>query len=182
MTELAELGPTSQPHLRWLVLYVRPRYETKVVSHITQAGIESFLPLRTELRQWSDRKKLVEVPVFTGYVFVHVDERHRVAALESDGALKYVGFGGRLSVVRDDTIESLKIALRRSESLEIEEDWLRPGTRVLLIQGPFAGMRGVLIERRGRTRIMITVEAIAKAVSVEVSIADIRVVEDESDG
>lgn len=135
--------------------------------------IESFLPLRDELRQWSDRKKMVSVPLFSGYIFVQVDERERITALEMEGALKYVGFGGKLAVVPDETIESLKIAVVRPRDIRVEDSSLKLGQKVLVRHGPFSGMRGNLVEFRGSTRVAIAVDVIHQIVSVEVPLADL---------
>lgn len=161
--------------LRWLVLYTRPRYEKKVARQLAERGIEHFLPLREEMRQWSDRKKLVEAPLFPGYIFVHVDERQRIQALETDGAMKYVHFNGRVAEVRPSVIDNLRLLLTRPEGVRIEETGLRIGQRVTVKHGPLAGLEGTLITHRGPLRVGVLVEAIEKIVSIEVPVADLDV-------
>jgi transcriptional antiterminator RfaH len=177
VSELAEPSLTVREERartrRWLVLYARGRFEKKVHARLEEAGITSFLPLRDELRQWTDRKKLVSVPLFSGYIFVRVNERERVKALESEGALKYVGFGGKLAVIPPHIIESLKIAVTRPREIRVEQTRLKLGQPVRVQHGPLAGMRGRLVEFRGNTRIAITIEAINQVVSVEVALADV---------
>jgi transcription antitermination factor NusG len=177
VTELAELDKKYSSLFRWLVLYVRPRYEKKVHERCQQSGIVSYLPLREEFRKWSDRRKLVESPLFSGYLFLNVDEKKRVSALEFDGAMKYVQFGGRFAVVSDETIESIKIALLKPGMVELENDPFQPGASILVTHGPFTGLRGRLIERRGRVRVIVSIDAIEKGLSVEVSIADLRILD-----
>ena len=72
---------------KWRVLYVRPRWEKKVEDQLTERNIENFLPLREEIRQWTDRKKRVIVPLFPGYLFVHVNERERVDTFDVPGVM-----------------------------------------------------------------------------------------------
>ena len=176
VSELAELAPTrpeSRAKRRWLVLYTRPRYEKKIRDHLAELSVDCFLPMREEVRQWSDRKKTVEVPLFSGYIFVHVNERERIRALETDGALKYVSFGGEIAVVSPHTIESLKIAVTRPDDIRIEDTSLELGQEVFVRHGPLSGMRGHLLEFRGGTRVAIRIEVINQIVSVEVPIADL---------
>ena len=157
----------------WRVLYARPRYEKKIHAKLVEYNIASFLPLRDELRQWSDRKKLVSVPLFSGYIFVQVNERERITALEMDGAMKYVGFGGKIAIVPAETIESLKIAVTRPREVRVEDTSLKLGQKVLVRHGPFSGMRGRLVQFRGSTRVAIAVDVINQIVSVEVQLADL---------
>lgn len=159
---------------RWLVLCIRPRYERRVEARCLQVEIDCFLPLRKELRQWSDRKKLVDLPLFPGYLFVHATERERIAALEIDGALRYVSFGGKLAEVDPSVISSLHIALSSRVPLALEQDVLTPGQQVRVLTGPLCGMTGELTELRGSHRLLVRVEAIQQAVSVELSLNDIQ--------
>ncbi len=173
MAEHAQSGRLRAARKRWLVLFTRPRYEKKIDQQLRDLSIISFLPLREELRSWSDRKKLVQLPLFSGYLFVKVNERERIAALEIEGTLRYVSFSGVIAEVSEETIENLKIAATRPADLRIEEAGLKLGQNVRVRHGPLAGMRGRLIEFRGNTRVAITVEAINQVVSVEVPLADL---------
>ena len=143
----------------------------------SRSGVGSFLPLRKVMRQWADRKKMIEQPLFPGYLFVYVNERERIQALESQGAVKYVEFGGELAVVSETTIESLKIAARKPEDVRAEESALKLGDPIVVSHGPLAGMRGRLMEFRGATRIAIEIEAIRQVVSVEVPLSEVRPIE-----
>ncbi len=156
---------------RWLVLYCRPRFEFKVEAALIASGIESYLPVRTEMRQWSDRKKRVTAPVFPGYLFVHITERERVAVLEKPGAMKYVSFGGQPAVLNDETIRNIRIATEQPQTFTVERERLALGQPVEVIQGPFAGMTGRLYEMRGSSRVAVQIEAIAQTLLVEVPLS-----------
>jgi len=160
-------------HFRWLVLYTRPRYDKKVQGQLDEAGIVNYFPLREELHEWSDRKKLVELPLFPSYIFVYVDERQRIATLQMDGSLKFVHFGGKIAEVSQRTIDNLRLAMIRPEAIRIEETTLRLGQRVRVKHGPMEGMKGNLFEFRGHTRVAIHVEVVNQIVSVEVPIGDL---------
>lgn len=157
----------------WFVLYTRPRFEKKIESQLCGETIECFLPLREEVHQWADRKKRVQVPLFASYIFVRVNERERLRALQCDGAMKYVGFGGKISTVRDETIESLRLADTRRDDVRVEERYIEAGTAVAVVRGPLKGVSGILLEHRGRTRVAIQIEAIRQLVSIEVPLADL---------
>jgi transcriptional antiterminator RfaH len=159
---------------QWLVLYCRPRFEFKVNDAVTADGIQSFFPVRQELRQWSDRKKRVTVPLFPGYLFVQVSEQQRVRVLEKTGAMHFVKFGGKAAVVSDEIIQSLEIAATRPQSISLSDEQLSLGRTVTVGSGPFAGMTGKLFEFRGGSRVVIQVEAIAQMVLVEVPLSDIQ--------
>ena len=93
---------------RWYAIYTRSRSEKKLYKELLDKGVESYLPLKKELRVWSDRKKWVESPLFTSYVFVKVSEREYYDAISSHWAVRYVCFEGRAVPIPDSQIESLK--------------------------------------------------------------------------
>ncbi|MCB0292804.1 MAG: antitermination protein NusG, partial [Calditrichaeota bacterium] len=80
--------------MSWYALYTRPRHEKKVFDQLQEKRIEAFLPLTKELRQWKDRRRWVETPLFTGYVFINIDLRFRLEALQTYGVVRLVSFGG----------------------------------------------------------------------------------------
>jgi transcription antitermination factor NusG len=162
---------------KWRILYIRPRYEKKVHQQLLDMEIESFLPLRTELRQWSDRRKKVIVPLFPGYLFIHVDERHRIAALEVNGVLKTVHFSGVLVEVHPDIIESIRIAVEGPRNLEVLPDRLPEGTPVKVVYGPLAGFKGELSQYRGSNKVALYIEGIRNSLVVEVDLTEIVVLE-----
>ena len=171
MAEHSQDTKATKDPLRWLVLYTRPRYEKKIYSQLVEKRITAYLPLREEVRQWSDRRKVVEFPLFRSYIFVQVKERDRITALELYGAIKYVSFGGKLSEISDETIENLRIMMQKPRTVRVEETSLRLGQKIHVQSGPLMGMKGHLVEFRGSTRVAIQIEAINQIVSVEVPVS-----------
>ena len=155
------------PKLNWYALYTRPRFEKKVVSQLTEKEIESYLPLQTTFRQWSDRRKKIEEPLFRGYVFVHVSSQNRVQSMQIDGVVKMVGFGGKHSIIPDDQIDAIKRLLDGGAALKLH-DYFVTGDPVEVIQGPFIGTKGRLVEKRNEKRFVITIDAIRQSVPVEI--------------
>ena len=155
------------------MLYTKPRHEKKTNILLEEALIETFLPMREEIHQWADRKKKVEVALFTSYLFVHVNEKERMKVLGTDGAMKYVHFGGKIAVIRAHVIEQMKLALSRNDDVRLEDTYLEFGKQVKVMRGPLQGLEGILLERRGQTRVAIQIEAIRQMISVEVPVGDL---------
>ncbi|MDZ7374416.1 MAG: UpxY family transcription antiterminator [candidate division KSB1 bacterium] len=158
---------------RWYALYTRSRHEKKVELQLLQKGIECYLPLRYTWRQWSDRRKLIQEPLFRCYVFVYGDERQRLAALQTYGAVRFVSFNGRPAVVREEEIENIRRILRERPEAEACEPWV-VGEVVEIVRGPLAGIRGTLLEIRGSRRLVVSIDSIRQGVRFEVDGSDVR--------
>lgn len=160
---------------KWYALYTRARFEKKVDFQLKEKGIESYLPLRTVVRQWSDRKQKVEEPLFKSYIFVHVPPADRILALQTFGVVRMVNFKGVPAVIPDEQIEAVKRVLQEIETVELI-DYLTIGQMVEVINGPLIGLRGILIEKRGRNRLVITIDQIKQALSVEIRVENVQAV------
>lgn len=153
----------------WRAFYTRPRNEKKVADRLERQGIEVCLPLRTVLRQWSDRKKKVQEPLFPSYLFARVDERERLDVLADEGVVKTVSFGGTLAEVRDETIAALRALVDLPGGVEaIAMQALPPGTPVILTNGPLEGARGTVQGSPKPLYLTIAVDAIRQSVRIQV--------------
>lgn len=157
----------------WYALYTRPRHEKKVFQQLLEKRIEAFLPLQKELRKWKDRRKLVETPLFHGYVFIHIDLRDRLAALQTPGVVRLIAFGGEPARIPDWQIEQLKRVIESAEALRPEE-YLKAGDYVEITGGPLAGVRGYLRETRGESRVAILLDGIYQSTSFVVKQEQVR--------
>ena len=153
--------------LNWYALYIRPRYEKKVETQLVEREIEVYLPLQTIISQWSDRKKKIEVPLFRGYVFVHISSQKRIRSLRVDGVVKMIGFGGKPSIIPDDQIEAIRLLLGGGVHLE-KVDYFQNDDLVKVIHGPFEGIKGRVIEKRNQRRFVINIDAIRQSVALEI--------------
>lgn len=165
----------SNTEIRWYALYTRSRHEKKVDQQLQDKGIESYLPLHKVRRQWSDRKKWVEEPLFRCYVFIHVDEQSRINALRTYGSVRIVSFNGKPAVVRDEEIDDIRRILREVPTVESCPN-VSVGDIVEIIYGPLRGLQGRLEQIRGEHRLVVAVESIHQALRFNVDGTDIRIV------
>ncbi len=157
----------SVGNTHWYALYLRSRFEKTTHSELLNKGFDAFLPLVEEIHVWSDRKKRVVEPLFRGYVFVRMGLHQRYEALETPGVVQLVGIKNRPSPIPDEQINWLKLLTKTPDAIRREE-YMSVGDRVRVIHGPLAGLEGFVVQVKGRTRVVIALEAIAQAVSVEV--------------
>ena len=164
---------------QWYALYTRSRFEKKLLVELASRQIEVFLPMREVLRQWKDRRKKIWIPLFPGYIFVnYVDtSENRYRVLNIPGAVRFVGICGRPDPVPEEQITAIRRFLETSLSID-PYPYIRIGTQVEVTAGPLAGVRGMLIEKRGKFRFVVQVDLIRQAVSVEIDASDVRLLVD----
>ena len=153
------------PH--WYALYLRSRFEKKVFKDLQEKNIEVFLPLIEEVHVWSDRKRKVMEPLFRGYVFVKTSLKDRYSILETGGVVRFVGIREKPSLIPEEQIEWLRRIIASPEHVK-REYYLNVGERVRVIGGPLMGVEGIIKQLNGETRVVVSLDAIAQSVSVEV--------------
>jgi transcription antitermination factor NusG len=127
----------------WFALYTRPKNEKKVTEQLAKMGIEVYCPLVTQVKQWSDRKKKVETPLISSYVFVNIEEKERNKVFEAFGVVRYLFWLGKPAVIRDEEIDLIKNSLKEEiSSFEISE--IKPGDVMNISRGAFQGKEGVV--------------------------------------
>lgn len=161
------------PH--WYALHTRSRHEKKVDLRLTEKGIISFLPLNTVYRKWSDRYKKVEVPLFSCYVFVHIALKDRLSVLQTDGAVHFVSFNGIPATIPEKQINAIKQVLERKQTVDYA-DYFTPGQKIRIIQGALKGLEGTLVTSKNKHRLVITIDGIKQAISVEIDPRDLEVI------
>jgi len=152
---------------RWYALYLRSRYEKHAHHALQDKGVESFLPLVEEVHTWSDRKKRVEEPLFRGYLFVRTDLTNKLAILQTDGVVHFVGIGGKVSPIPDEQINWVRILVRHPDRV-LRESYIAEGERVRVIAGPFIGLQGYVLKVKSSTRVVVSLDVIAQSVSVDI--------------
>ncbi len=160
---------------QWFAIYTRSRYEKKIVIKLQEQGYEAWLPLLKTMRQWSDRKKMVEAPLFNSYVFIHTDVlKVRSIISKIEGAVYIVSFSGQPAVIPDKQIEDLKLLLNSSEKFEISLNEFMFGDHIEVIRGPLKGLHGMFVHFKGRQRILMQIDAINQKLLIDINPAFIK--------
>lgn len=150
----------------WYALYTKPRWEKKVAAGLQARGLVAYLPLNRTLKQWSDRKKWVELPLLPSYVFVQVapEEEGRVRLVE--GVINYVYWLGKKAVIRDAEMEALKDFVGRYQHIQLQKLEYRPGDKIELETGPFKGKEATVTAVKGK-RVELVLEALGMKLVVQ---------------
>jgi transcriptional antiterminator RfaH len=159
----------------WYVIRTRPKWEKKVEEQISKKKIETFLPLIEKTRIWSDRKKKVKEPMFSGYVFVRADKEERYAAISNTaGAMNYIFYNKKPAVLRDSDIEYIKLSLKAPERITVEEKQITKGDYITIRRGVLKGMKGYVNEFKGQYRLTINLEELSTAFSVTLFLDEVE--------
>jgi transcription antitermination factor NusG len=152
----------------WYALSLRSRYEKKSYDLLCEKGVDAYLPLIEEVHVWSDRKKKVLEPLFRGYMFVRTDLRNRFEILQTDGVVRFVSIGNHLTAIPEKQMEWVRLASREPSKVS-REPYLTIGERVRVNSGPLQGVEGIIVRVKDSYRIVLAVECIAEAFSVDVA-------------
>lgn len=140
-----------------------------------EQDIEVFLPKVAVDRKWKDRTKRVEEPLFRSYIFAHVTERERVRVLQMQGIVRTLAFGGQLAEMTTDEITQLRLTQADTSRLALMEQWRPPvGATIEVVEGPFAGLKGEVLQQRGQAYLVIRISALRQAVKVNVPLAWVK--------
>src|SRR6195952_720413 len=143
---------------KWYPVYTNPRSEKKAHKALLEKGIETYLPLKRQLKQWSDRKKWVDEPFIKSYLFVHIAEHEQMETLMTKGIARFIYFGGKITPMPDRQIDDLKLLMTSAIELEITEENLLPGEKIRLKAGPLKGMTGEIISYRSHKQLVLRLE------------------------
>ena len=161
-----QASPLLEPAL-WFAVQTYPRHEKRAASQLALRGVDHYLHLVTQLHQWSDRRKLVELPLFPCYMFVHVppSAEHHVQVLQVGGVIGFVGDGRRGLPIPEHQIEDIRTLLRNTIALD-PYPFLKVGQRVRICGGSLDGIEGILVRRNGMRRLVISVDNLERSFSI----------------
>jgi transcription antitermination factor NusG len=168
---MASAGET----LEWYALQVWSRKEASVYAHLQGLGFDCFLPTYKCQRQWSDRVKEMEQPLFPGYLFCRFEFHRRRPLVMAPGVLQIVGTGKMPLAVADQEIERLQLAVT-SDAARQPWPFIEVGERVRVNQGSLSGLEGILINFKGSHRVVLSISLLQRSVAVEVDLAWITAV------
>ena len=158
--------------LHWYALRTRSRHEKMVRDQLAQQGIEPLLPTVKRLSQWKDRKKEVEVPLFSGYCFVRFASDQKLPVLKTVGVVDIVGGGQRPEPIPDEEITAIQTLIASVLPYD-PHPYLQEGMKVEVIRGPLQGLHGILLRKEKRHRLILGVRLIQQAAAVEIDTADV---------
>jgi len=152
--------------MNWYVVYTKPKWEKKVAERLNEIGVVTYCPLITKVSQWSDRKKMVSVPLFNSYIFVQTEEKDRNKIFEATGAVRYLFWLGKPAMVRDSEIETIQNWLSAPDDFEVSLDTWQKGDKIILESGPFVTQSAIIQEVKSNHYILI-LESLGCVLKVE---------------
>jgi transcription termination/antitermination protein NusG len=168
--------PLAGANVCWYAVQTRSRHERVVAAQLREQGVNTFLPMITQIQRWSDRRKLVEFPLFSGYVFVHtaVSPQIRRIVLFARGVARFVAMRGEPLPVPDEQIDNVKDLLAKNISCEAHP-FLRVGQRVRIRGGSLEGLEGILVAHNGDRKLVISVNTIERSFCIQIDGYDVEV-------
>jgi transcription antitermination factor NusG len=151
----------------WFALQTRYRFEKRVAEQLQAKGLETFLPLRRENHRWSDRQKVISVPLFPGYAFVRLDQSldARRTVLKTAGLIGFVNFRGTAAAVPTKQVEDLRLLLAQRVPFSLYP-FMQAGRRVRIRGGCLQGLEGVLAQDRGK--LVISIDSVQRSLAIEI--------------
>src|SRR5271156_2154937 len=159
---------------QWFAVQTRHRYEQRIANDLTAKGLENYLPTLSEVHEWKDRKRPVNVPAFGGYLFARFEPtlRNRVRVLETTGVVRLLGNLGQPEAVPEAEIESLRMSLNSGAHCT-RHPYLATGMPLRIQRGPLSGLEGRLVHTANALRLVICVASVGQDVAVEVAREDV---------
>lgn len=153
--------------MNWYVLVTRSRHEKKCAQLLIKKGFEVYLPLLKVMRQWSDRKKKVEVPLFSGYLFIKYDVQLRQDVLYVPGIVRFVRYDNQDATIPESQIRAIHMAIDEELEIDVTDIRYTEGEDIRIVSGPFRGFYGKIVNYRSKRKIMISIDVIGKNILIE---------------
>jgi transcriptional antiterminator RfaH len=160
----------------WYAVYTRSRAEKRLMELLTEKGIEAYVPVRKVIKQWSDRKKMIEEPLIRSYCFVKIELQRYQEVLNTPGAVRYVWFSGKPASIPERQIEILKTITGSGLEVDCLPDTFQPGIQIRVNAGPLLGLTGELVHVSNKKKVIIRIDHLNQVVTVSISPAMIEVV------
>jgi transcription antitermination factor NusG len=153
---------------KWYVITTKSRAEKRVSLDLAKLGIDHFLPLQKHLKQWKDRKKWVELPLFNSYIFVYTAEQLRNEVFEVPGVVKYLAIKGSPCVLKQEEIERIKKICNQEHEVTITQSGILTGDEVEVTEGPLKGLKGRITEKGNNSFLYIQIENLGFTASFKI--------------
>ena len=165
--------PAEHMQFRWYAVQTCANHEKRVWEQLGVRTVEAYLPLYASVRRWKDRRVHLQVPLFPGYVFVHLALRDRLRVFQTPSVVRLVGFGGQPAALPDQEIEALRQGLTHEMRIE-PHPYLKVGQRVRVKTGPLRDLEGILVRKRNGSRFVISLDLIMRSVAAEIDVAELE--------
>jgi transcription antitermination factor NusG len=152
--------------MNWYVIYTKPKWEKKVAEKLNEIGIESYCPVITQIKQWSDRKKKVEVPLFNSYVFVQLLESERNSVFQVSGVVRYLFWLGKPAIVREEEISIIKKSLASPNLSDVSVSSIQVGDRIKLETGAFSN-QDAIVKEVSKTHYILVLESLGCVLKIK---------------
>jgi len=152
--------------MSWYVVYTKSKWEKKVADKLNQIGIECYCPLIIQMKQWSDRKKKVEVPLFNSYVFVQLADSDRNSVFQVAGVVRYLFWLGKPAIVRDEEINSIKTSLKAPNISDISVTSIRVGDHIKIETGAFSN-QDAIVQEVSNTHYILVLESLGCVLKIK---------------
>ena len=152
--------------MNWYVVYTKPKWEKKVADRLSQIGIECYCPIITQVKEWSDRKKKIEVPLFNSYVFVQLSDADRSSVFQIAGVIRYLFWLGKPAIVRDEEINVIKSSLQASNISEISVTTIQVGDKIKLESGAFSN-QDAIVKEVSNTHYILVLESLGCVLKIK---------------
>src|SRR5262245_52662568 len=150
---------------QWYALHTKHHHEKRVEARLKEKNIMSYLPLNTVYREWSDRRKKIEEPLFSCYVFVRIALREHLAVLQTEVAVNLVSFNGMPAVIPAYQIEAIQRVMAQNFEV-VRVDYFTAGEKVRVVRGPLLNVEGTLLMQKSNHRLVVRVESIHQAIAI----------------
>ena len=159
---------------KWYALYTRPRAEKLVYSRLVEANIETFLPIQKTYRTWSDRKKLIEKPLLSSYIFVKTNNKNFPAVYKTNGVVKFVSFEGQPVSIPQKQIDNLRLLVNSDAEIEVTFEKFAPGDNVEVVNGSLIGLTGELVKVGSHNRVVVRIDRLDQNLILKIPKAFLR--------
>ena len=156
-------------------MYTCANHEKRVADQFASRNVEHFLPQYESVRRWKDRKVRLHLPLFPGYLFVHLALQERLRVLQVPGVVRLVGFKGSPAPMPEEDMNRIREFLRHGWRAE-PHPYLQVGRRACVVRGPLAGLEGIVARRKNRSRLVLSFELIQRSMAVEMDEADLKAI------
>ncbi len=159
---------------KWYAIYTHPRAEKQVHARLIEVDVETYLPLQKTYRQWSDRKKLIEKPLLSSYVFVKVIPVEFPKVYKAEGVVKFVSFEGHPVAIPQKQIDNLRLLIDSNAEVEVTSEKFEKGDEVEVIMGSMIGLTGELIKIGRKKRVIIRIDKLEQNIVLTIPVTFLR--------